>query len=79
MHKYYIHSFRLVLEEKAGKEIRHSSRLEFLEKFAANNFFLAHEEYNNSGPLDRRFGGTADLPMLRAMFLESDRLFVLLA
>ena len=33
-------SFRLVLEGKAGKEIPESSRLEFLEKFLANNFSL---------------------------------------
>ena len=31
-------SFKLVLEGKAGKEIREASRLEFLEKFLANNF-----------------------------------------
>ena len=30
-------SFRLVLEEKTGKEISESSRLEFLEKFLGNN------------------------------------------
>ena len=33
-------SFRLVLEGKTGKEIPVSSRLEFLEKFLANNFAL---------------------------------------
>ena len=33
-------SFRLVLEGKIGKEIPESSRLEFLEKFSANNFAL---------------------------------------
>ena len=33
-------SFRLVLEGKTGKEIPGSSRLEFLEKFLANNFVL---------------------------------------
>ena len=31
-------SFRLVLEGKTGKQIPESSRLEFLEKFLANNF-----------------------------------------
>ena len=31
-------SFRLVLEGKKGKEIPESSKLEFLEKFSANNF-----------------------------------------
>ena len=34
-------SFRLVLEGKTGKEIPESSRLEFLEKFLANNFVLS--------------------------------------
>ena len=33
-------SFRLVLEGKTGKEIPGSSRLEFLERFSANNFAL---------------------------------------
>ena len=34
-------SFRLVLEGKTGKEIPESSRLDFLEKFSANNFALS--------------------------------------
>ena len=34
-------SFKLVLEGKTGKEIPESSRLEFLEKFSANNFALS--------------------------------------
>ena len=34
-------SFRLVLEGKTGKEIPKLSRLEFLEKFLANNFTLS--------------------------------------
>ena len=42
-------SFRLVLEGKTGKEIPESSRLEFLEKFLANNFALSDAEHNNSG------------------------------
>ena len=37
-------SFRLVLEGKTGKEIPESSRLEFLEKFSANNFALSNVE-----------------------------------
>ena len=53
-------SFRLVLEGKMGKEIPESSRLEFLEKFFANNFALSDAEDNTSGPLNR--GGIADLP-----------------
>ena len=58
-------SFRLVLERKTGKEIPKSSRLEFLEKFFANNFALSDAEKNTSGPLNR--GGIADLPLLRIL------------
>ena len=50
--------FKLVLEGKAGKEIPESSRLEFLEKFSANNFALSDAEDNTYGPLNR--GGMAD-------------------
>ena len=59
-------SFRLVLEGKTGKEIPESSRLEFLEKFSANNFALSDAEDNTSRPLNR--GGIADLPLLRTLF-----------
>ena len=58
-------SFKLVPEEKTGKEIPKSSRLEFLEKFSANNFALSDAEDNTSGPLNR--GGIADLPLLRTL------------
>ena len=58
-------SFRLVLEEKTGKEIPESSRLEFLEKVSANNFALSDAEDNIFGPLNR--GGIADLPLLRTL------------
>ena len=58
-------SFRLVLEGKTGKEIPESSRLEFLEKFLANNFALSDTEDNTSGQLNR--GGIADLPLLRTL------------
>ena len=58
-------SFRLVLEGKTGKEIPKSSRLEFLEKFSANNFALSDAEANTSGPLNR---GGIDLPLLRTLF-----------
>ena len=44
-------SFRLVLEGKTGKEIPESSRLEFLEKFLANNFALSDAEDNTTSPL----------------------------
>ena len=57
--------FRLVLEGKTGEKIPESSRLEFLEKFLANNFALSDAEDNTSGPLNR--GGIADLPLLRAL------------
>ena len=59
-------SFRLVLEGKTGKEIPRSSRLEFLEKFSANNFALSDAEDNTSRPLNR--GGIADLPLLTTLF-----------
>ena len=55
-------SFKLVLEGKTGKEIPESSRLEFIEKFSANNFALSVAEDNTSGPLNR--AGIADLPLL---------------
>ena len=58
-------SFRLVLEGKTGKEIPESSRLEFLEKFLANNFALSDEKDNTSGPQNR--GSIADLPLLRTI------------
>ena len=58
-------SFKLVLEGKTGKEIPESSRLEFLEKFSANNFALSDAEDNTSEPLNR--GGIADLPLLRTL------------
>ena len=60
-------SFRLFLEGKTGKEIPESSRLEFLEKFLANNFALSDAEDNTSGPLNR--GGIADLPLLRTLLV----------
>ena len=60
-----LYSFRLVLEGKTGKEIPESSRLEFLEKFLANNFALSEAEDNTSRPLNR--GGIADLPLLRIL------------
>ena len=76
-------SFKLVLDGKTGKEIPESSRLEFFQKFSANNFALSDAEDNTSGPLNR--GGIADLPLLRtllairqvsrAKFLRSNGLF----
>ena len=58
-------SFKLILEGKTGKEIPESSRLEFLEKFSANNFALSNAEDNTSGPLNR--GRLADLPLLKTL------------
>ena len=58
-------SFKLVLEGKLGKEIPESSRLEFREKFSANNFALSDAEYSTSGTWNRR--GIADLPLLRTL------------
>ena len=58
-------SFKLVLEGKTGKETPDSSRLEFKEKFSANNFALSDAEDNTSSPLNR--GCIADLPLLRTL------------
>ena len=64
-----LHSFRLVLEVKTGREIPELSRLEFLEKFSANNFALSDPEDNTSGQLNRDLAhlGIADLPLLRTL------------
>ena len=43
------------------------SRLEFLEKFSANNFALSDGEDNTSRPLSRE--GIADLPLRRTLLL----------
>ena len=58
-------SFKLVVERKTGKETPESSRLEFKEKFSANNFALSDAEDNTSGLLNR--GGITDLPLLRTL------------
>ena len=60
-----LRSFKLVLEGKIGKEIPEPSRLEFLEKFSANNFALSDAEDNTSGMLNR--GGIAHLTLLRTL------------
>ena len=62
-------SFKLVLEGEIGKEIPESSRLEFLEKFAANNFAFLDAEDNTSWPLNR--GDIVDLPLLRTQNAKS--------
>ena len=56
---------KLVLEGKTGKEIPESSRLEFLQKFLADNFALPDAEDNTSRQLNRV--GIADLPLLRTL------------
>ena len=45
--------------------IPESSKLEFLEKFLANNFALSEADGNSSGLLNS--GGIADLTFLRAL------------
>ena len=57
-------SFRLVLEEKAGKAIS-ESRFEFLRKFSANKLALSDAGDYTSEPLNR--GVIADLPFLRTL------------
>ena len=42
-------TFRLVIEEKIGKKIPESSKLEFLKKFSRNNFALSDAENNTPG------------------------------
>ena len=58
-------SFRLVLEEKTGKNIPGSSRLKFLEKFSANNFASSDAEGNTCRLLNWR--GIADLTLLKTL------------
>ena len=58
-------SFKLVLETKTRKEIPEYSRLEFLERFSANNFALLNPEDNISESLNRE--GISDLHLLRTV------------
>ena len=58
-------NFKLVPEGRTEKEKPKSSRLEFLEKFSANNFALSDTEDNTSRLLNR--GGIADLPLLKTI------------
>ena len=64
-------SFRLVLEGKTGKEIPESSRLDFFERFLANNFALSDAEDNTSGLLNRRV--IVDFPLLRTLLAISQK------
>ena len=56
-----LRSFKLVLEEKPGKGIPESSRLEFLEKILANNVALSED--NTSGSFNG--GDRADCELIR--------------
>ena len=62
-----LYSFKLVLEGKRGKEIPKLSRLEFLEKFLANNFALSDAEENDFGPWNRE--GIADCFFLKVCLI----------
>ena len=57
--------FQISSRKETGKDTPESSRLEFKEKFSANNFALSDAEDNASGPLNR--GGIADLSLLRTL------------
>ena len=57
--------FRLVLEEKAGKEKPQSSKLKSFKKFSANNFTLSDTEDNTSGLLNR--GSIVDSSLMRTL------------
>ena len=57
--------FQISSRRETGKEIPESSRLEFLEKFSANNFALSDAEDKTSRLLNR--GGIAGLPLLRTL------------
>ena len=64
-------SYRLVLEGKRGKDIPDSPRLEFLEKFSANNFALSDAKDNTCRTLNR--GGISDLSLLRTLLAISQK------
>ena len=68
-------SFGLVLEGKAGKKIPESLRLEFLEKFLANNSALLDAEDITPGPLNKENVENTREPI----FWEVINSFVLLA
>ena len=57
-------SFRLVLEEKTGKEIPESWKSSW-KSFLANNFALSDAEDNTSGTSNR--GDIADIPLLTTL------------
>ena len=55
----------IIKKNCCGRPLSESSRLEFLERFSANNFALSDPEDHTSGLLNR--GGIADLPLLRTI------------
>ena len=59
--------FQISSRRKTGKEKPESSRLEFIEKFSANNFALSDAEDNTSRSLNR--GGVT--------FNSSEEIFVI--
>ena len=63
--------FQLVLGRKKGKEIPKSFRLEFLEKFLANNFAFSDAEDNTSKLLNTT--GIADLLLLTTIIVTHHR------
>ena len=68
-------SLKIVLEAKVGKGMLKSSRLEFLEKFLANNFILSDAEDNTFEPLNRgnsvHWGSNPPSKTLPRFFLPS--------
>ena len=57
--------FQISSKGKTCKQIPESSRLEFLEKFLANNLALSDAEDKISGPLN--IGGITDVTLLRVL------------
>ena len=68
-------SFRLVLEGKIGQEVPNPSRLEFLEKFLANNFTLSDAEDNHSESFNREC--ITDLSLLKTLLVILQKSLVL--
>ena len=78
-----IMQFQIVIGGETGKEMPQSWKLEFLERFSANDVAFSDVEDNTSRLLNR--GGVTDLPLLRtllairqvtrAKFLESNGFF----
>ena len=74
--------FRISSRRKTGKKIPESLRLEFLEKFLANNFTLLNAEDIIPGPLNKgdvenTINNSPKVP--RANFLGSNKLFCVIS